>query len=181
MNLNRRTFLKTTTAVGGGLLVGGYFAVWAGFSAVAAGAQIWLHRAALLHTHALAAVPLLAGLMLLGAGLYQLTPWKSACLQHCRDPLELVARHLHPGWRGAVALGVHHGLFCTGCCWALMVMQLVTGVMNLGAMAAIAAVIALEKLLARGPLIGRVVGVIAIAAGVVMLARTGLRLSGFGR
>src|SRR3977135_1398470 len=105
-----------------------------------------------------ALIPAGAGAALVLSGIYQLTPWKSACLKHCRDPLELVAHHLHPGWRGAVALGVHHGLFCTGCCWALMVMQLVMGVMSLGAMAVIATVIALEKLTARGPLVARAVG-----------------------
>jgi predicted metal-binding membrane protein len=103
-----------------------------------------------------------AGGALILAGLCQLTPWKSACLKHCRDPLELVAHHLHNGWRGAVSLGMHHGLFCTGCCWALMLIQLVVGVMNLGAMVVVATVIALEKLVARGELIARFVGVASI-------------------
>jgi predicted metal-binding membrane protein len=94
--------------------------------------------------------------------------------------LEIVGRHLHHGWRGAIALGMHHGLFCTGCCWALMVMQIVMGVMNLRAMAAIAGVIALEKLAARGPLVARVVGVAAIGAGVVTLVNTGFWAMGSG-
>ena len=75
------------------------------------------------------------------------------------------------GWRGAVGLGVHHGLFCTGCCWALMLMQLVMGVMNLGAMVLVAAVIALEKLVARGELIARIVGIASLLAGMLTLAR----------
>jgi predicted metal-binding membrane protein len=159
------------------LMAGGYFLVWTLFGVTAYAAGATIARAAMQWRIASELVPIGAGMTLIAAGIYQLTPWKFACLKHCRDPLGLLARHLHPGWRGALALGVHHGAFCTGCCWALMAMQLVMGVMNLGAMAAIATVIALEKLVARGPLIARVVGVGAIAAGVVTLARTGLRLS----
>jgi predicted metal-binding membrane protein len=155
------------------LMASGYFLVWTlfGVTAYAAGAVIAL--AAMQWTIASELVPMGAGLALIASGIYQLTPWKSACLKHCRNPLEIVARHLHPGWRGAVALGVHHGLFCTACCWALMVMQLVIGVMNLGAMAAIATVIALEKLTARGPLVARAVGLVSISAGLAILVRLG--------
>lgn len=158
------------------LMASGYFIVWTLFGVIAYGIGVSIAGGAMLSPTFSALIPACAGAALIVAGIYQLTPWKSACLKHCRDPLELVASHLHPGWRGAVALGVHHGLFCTGCCWALMLMQLVMGVMNLGAMAAIATVIALEKLLARGHLIARVVGVAAIAAGVVMLAQIGFGL-----
>ena len=158
-----------------GLMASAYFIVWTLFGVIAYGIGISIADGAMRSAAFSALVPAGAGTALVGSGIYQLTPWKSACLKHCRDPLELVARHLHPGWRGAVALGVHHGLFCTGCCWALMVMQLVMGVMNLGAMAAIATVIALEKLIARGPLIARVVGIAAIAAGVMILVRIGSR------
>jgi predicted metal-binding membrane protein len=153
------------------LMASAYFVVWTVFGLIAYGIGVSIADGAMLSPAFSALVPVGAGAALVVAGMYQLTPWKSACLKHCRDPLELVASHLHPGWRGAVALGVHHGLFCTGCCWALMVMQLVMGVMNLGAMAAIATVIALEKLVARGQLIARVVGVGAIVAGVFLLAR----------
>jgi predicted metal-binding membrane protein len=157
------------------LMASAYFIVWTLFGVIAYGIGISIADGAMRSATFSALVPAGAGAALVVSGIYQLTPWKSACLKHCRDPLELVASHLHPGWRGAVALGVHHGLFCTGCCWALMVMQLVMGVMNLGAMAAIATVIAFEKLIATGPMVARVVGVAAIAAGVVMLAHTGFR------
>jgi len=153
------------------LMASGYFVVWTLFGVIAYGLGVSIADGAMLSPAFSALIPAGAGAALIVSGIYQLTPWKSACLTHCRDPLELVARHLHPGWRGAVALGVHHGLFCTGCCWALMVMQLVIGVMNLGTMAAVATVIALEKLLVRGPWIARGVGVASIAAGVVILVR----------
>jgi predicted metal-binding membrane protein len=153
------------------LMASCYFIVWTLFGIVAYGIGVSIAYGAMRSPAFSALIPAVAGAALIAAGIYQLTPWKSACLKHCRDPLELVANHLHPGWRGAVALGVHHGLFCTACCWALMVMQLVMGVMNLGAMAAIATVIALEKLLARGPLVARAIGVIAIAMGIYTLAK----------
>jgi predicted metal-binding membrane protein len=153
------------------LMASAYFAVWTVFGVVAYLAGITLANAAMWSPSISRLVPVAAGGALIVAGAYQLTPWKAACLKHCRDPLELVAHHLHRGWRGAVGLGVHHGLFCTGCCWALMLMQLVMGVMNLGAMVVVAAVIALEKLVARGELIARLVGAASLLAGILTLTR----------
>jgi predicted metal-binding membrane protein len=115
-------------------------------------------------------LPLAGGLALCIAGIYQLTPWKSACLQHCRDPLTLIAGHLHGRRFGALCLGIHHGAFCAACCWGLMLIQLVLGVMNLSVMVAVAVVIALEKLLPRGEWLARAVGLSAIAAGLVIAA-----------
>ena len=153
------------------LMASAYFLVWTLFGVAAYAAGITIARAAMWSPSVSRLVPVAASGALVVAGVYQLTPWKSACLRHCRDPLELVAHHLHRGWRGAVGLGVHHGLFCTGCCWALMLMQLVMGVMNLGAMVLVAAVIALEKLVARGALIARIVGIASLLAGMLTLAR----------
>jgi predicted metal-binding membrane protein len=155
------------------MMASAYFVVWTLFGVIAYGAGVSIAAGAMVSPRFSAVIPAAAGAALVAAGIYQLTAWKSACLEHCRDPLEIVASHLHPGWRGAIALGVHHGLFCTGCCWALMVMQLVMGVMNLGAMALIAAVIALEKLLPRGPLVARAAGIAAIAAGAITMLRAG--------
>src|SRR5947209_2718478 len=92
-------------------------------------------------------------------------------LKHCRDPLTLVASHLHRGPFGALRFGIHHGAFCAACCWGLMMIQLVLGVMNLTVMVAVAAVIALEKLLPRGDLIVRLTGAAAILGGLVILAK----------
>lgn len=153
------------------LMAGAYFLVWTLFGIAAYGSGMTIANAAMRFPSISRLVPIAAGVALVVAGLYQLTRWKSACLTHCRDPLELVAHYLHRGWRGALALGVHHGLFCTGCCWALMVMQLVMGVMHLGAMVAVAAVIALEKLVPRGELIARIVGIASLLAGIVTLVR----------
>jgi predicted metal-binding membrane protein len=154
------------------LMGGAYFVVWTLFGVVAFGMGVTVAGAAMRSTSVSQAVPLAAGAAFVVAGIYQLTPWKSACLTHCRDPLELVARHLHGGWRGAISLGAHHGLFCTGCCWALMLMQLIVGVMSIPMMIAVATVIALEKLLPRGQAIARLVGTVAIVAGLYVIART---------
>ena len=151
---------------------GGYFLVWTLFGLAAYGIGLGVARLAMGSSAVSRLVPLLSGGALIVAGIYQLTPWKSACLRHCRDPLLILADHLHGGWRGAVRLGVHHGAFCAACCWALMLIQLVIGVMNLAAMVAVAAVIAAEKLLRRGMWVARAVGVSAIAAGILVILRS---------
>jgi predicted metal-binding membrane protein len=148
----------------------GYFFVWTLFGVVAYLIGIFIARGAM-HSDAFSrALPLAGGLALCVAGIYQLTPWKSACLKHCRDPLTLVANHLHGGRFGALRLGIHHGAFCAACCWALMLIQLVLGVMNLTVMVAVAVVITLEKLLSKGEWVAKVAGLAAIAAGVVIAA-----------
>jgi predicted metal-binding membrane protein len=116
-------------------------------------------------------VPIASGVALVAAGIYQLTPWKAACLRHCRDPLSLVATHMSRGWRGALRLGVYHGAFCAACCWALMLIQLVLGVMNILVMITVALVIALEKLLPRGMVVARATGMLAMAVGAIIAGR----------
>ena len=146
----------------------GYFLVWTSFGiaaylggqTISRGVMTWLALSRM--------VPLAAAVALTLAGFYQLTTWKAACLKHCRDPLALVAHHLHGGWRGALRLGVHHGVFCAACCWGLMLIQLVLGVMNLTVMAVVALVIALEKLLPRGEVVARVSGYGAVLGGVTL-------------
>lgn len=153
------------------LMAATYFGVWTAFGVVAYIAGSTLAEAAMRSEWISRAIPTTAGAGLITAGIYQLTPWKAACLKHCRNPLALVWHHAERrGWRGAGALGAHHGLFCIGCCWALMVMQLVLGVMNLGVMMAVATVIALEKLTPRGAALARAAGVAAIAGGVWLVA-----------
>jgi predicted metal-binding membrane protein len=141
----------------------GYFAVWLGFGAAAYVVGIVVAQGAMRFETVSRAVPAASGIALVVAGIYQLTPWKTACLRHCRNPTQLMAGHLgRRGWRDALGLGLHHG---AGCCWGLMLVQLVLGVMSIGAMALVAAVIAAEKLLAGGVGIARTAGVAAIVAG----------------
>ena len=148
----------------------GYFLVWTLFGLLAYVGGAAIGHALMTRLALSRIVPLAAGLALVLAGIYQLTPWKSACLKHCRDPLLLVAHHLHGGWRGALRLGIHHGLFCAACCWGLMLIQLVLGVMNLTVMVAVALIISLEKLLPKGEVVVRVTGYAAVLGGVVLAA-----------
>jgi predicted metal-binding membrane protein len=103
-------------------------------------------------------------------GVYQLTPLKSRCLKHCRSPLSLL---LHYGsYRGRlldVRAGAHHGAWCLGCCWSLMALFVVVGVMNLAAMVVLAAVVLAEKLWMHGELLARVVGIAALALAVAVI------------
>jgi predicted metal-binding membrane protein len=148
----------------------GYFFVWLLFGAVAYAGGEAVARAAMHWITFSRLVPVLAGAALVLAGVFQLTPWKSVCLKHCRDPLVLVAHHLHGGWRGALRLGLHHGAFCAACCWALMLIQFVLGVMNLAVMVIVGVIIALEKLLPRGELVARLTGLVSILGGIFLAA-----------
>ncbi len=149
----------------------GYFAVWTAFGVVAYLVGIGIAQLAMRSEAFSRGIPVASGMALVVAGAYQLTAWKAACLKHCRDPLSLVAAHLHHGGFGALRLGMHHGAFCAACCWALMLIQLALGVMNILVMLAVALVIALEKLLPKGMLVARASGVLAIGAGLALVAR----------
>jgi predicted metal-binding membrane protein len=152
-------------------LVGaGYFAAWAGFGALVCLIGALVSRMAMASTQVSQAIPVVCGLALIAAGLYQLTPWKSACLRHCQDPLTLLSHHLGEHARSPLTLGLHHGTYCAGCCWGLMVIQLMLGVMNIYVMVAIALVIALEKLLPIGVRLARWTGIAAILIGTVLAA-----------
>jgi predicted metal-binding membrane protein len=143
----------------------GYAAVWGGFALAATAAQWALERAALLTPAMAAGSAVLASLLFLGAGIYQFTPLKRACLRHCRSPLEFLAAHWRGGAGGAVAMGARHGAYCLGCCWAVMLLLFAGGVMNLAWIAGLALLVLAEKLLPAGPLVGRVLGVGLIAWG----------------
>jgi predicted metal-binding membrane protein len=130
-----------------GLFVGGYIAAWTTFGLAAYG-LLELGRS--LSIDALAwdeAGPYVAGGVILAAALYQLTPAKDVCLRKCRGPLDFVLGYWKPGYRGALRMGVEHGAWCVGCCWALMAALFALGVMSVGWMAFVAALIAVEKLL----------------------------------
>ena len=135
----------------------GYAAVWTGFSAGATALQWALHEDALLSAAMAVSGPYLSGAILIAAGLYQLTPWKSKCLSHCRSPLGF----LMTNWRGesgAFRMGWDHGLFCLGCCWALMGVLFAVGVMNLVWVAALTGFVLLEKTGPKGAIIARAGG-----------------------
>jgi predicted metal-binding membrane protein len=148
----------------------GYIAVWAAFSAGAALAQWALHEAALLSPAMVASSPILAGGILIVAGAYQLTPLKGSCLRQCRSPLGFLMTNWRDGTTGAIEMGWRHGAYCLGCCWALMCVLFVVGVMNLAWVAALTVFVLLEKIGPAGVIVSRIAGAVMIAAGVLFIA-----------
>lgn len=149
----------------------GYLVAWTAFSAAAALMQTALHQAALLSPAMASESPVLAGGILLVAGVYQWLPVKNACLTRCRSPFDFLSREWREGGMGALSMGLRHGLFCVGCCWALMTLLFVSGVMNLVWVAVIAGFVLVEKLVPRGVAAGRVAGALLLVWGVYVLAR----------
>lgn len=145
-----------------------YLVVWSGFSALATVFQWQLHDATLLSPTIMVTSPVLGGVLLMAAGVFQWTPLKDVCLAHCRSPLS----HLMTGWRegtrGAFVMGLRHGSYCVGCCWLLMALLFVAGVMNLLWVIAVGALILAEKVLQGGRWISRAAGLLFIGWGAWM-------------
>jgi predicted metal-binding membrane protein len=148
----------------------GYFLAWTAFAAAATALQWCLERLLLVAPMAGQAAPSLGGALLVAAGLYQWTPLKNACLAGCQAPLQFIQQHggFRAARRASAALGLRHGLYCLGCCWALMLLLFVGGVMNLLWIAALGALVLAEKLI-PGRLVQRAAGVAMIAAGLALL------------
>jgi predicted metal-binding membrane protein len=148
----------------------GYLAIWLVFSVAAAALQYTLQRAGLISAMMLwSKSALLSAAVLIGAGVYQLSPLKRTCLKHCRGPVEFLTAHWRPGRLGAFVMGLEHGVWCVGCCWMLMVLLFVGGVMNLAWIALLALLVFAEKLAAKGVMVSRIAGVVLIAWGLVTL------------
>lgn len=154
-----------------GLFAAGYLLAWTGFSLLATLLQWALELMALLSPTMVSTSPILGGALLIAAGAYQWTPAKNACLEHCRSPVEFLSRHWRKGKAGAVVMGLHHGLYCLGCCWFLMGLLFVGGVMNLLWIAAIAAFVLLEKAVPAGRWLGRAAGLGFVAWGSVVMTK----------
>jgi len=130
-------------------------------------AQWGFERAALLASTSAT----LGGVILVAAGLYQFTPVKSACLRYWQSPVLFLSRHWRPGVAGALRMGLRHGGYCLGCCWFLMALLFVSGVINLVWIAGIALYVACEKLLPFGHQFSRTAGVVLIVSGAIVLSR----------
>ncbi|TMP98954.1 MAG: DUF2182 domain-containing protein, partial [Verrucomicrobia bacterium] len=154
-----------------GIFLLGYLAVWAVFSALAAVAQWILHSTALLSPMMVSTSPILGGALLVAAGVFQWTPLKNACLTHCRSPLSFLMTGWREGKLGAFVMGLKHGAYCAGCCWFLMALLFVAGVMNIWWVAIIAVFVLLEKVVPRGLFVGKVTGVFLAVWGVWMMLR----------
>jgi predicted metal-binding membrane protein len=154
-----------------GWFASGYFLAWVGFSLAATLVQWAVERAALLDTQMASASNLFGGIVLIAAGVYQWTPLKDVCLAQCQSPLQFLMRH--GGFRGDVPgcllLGLRHGGYCIGCCWVLMALLFVGGVMNVLWIALLALLVLLEKVTPFGRWIARGAGVACVAAGAWLL------------
>src|SRR5262249_54561679 len=111
----------------------------------------------------------IAGVLLIACGIYQLTPWKDACLRHCQLPHLFLGHHWRDGFGGALLLGAQHGLYCAGCCASIMAVLLVVGVMDMSWMVGLSALIFLEKVVPAGRVVGRVAGCLLCVAGAMRL------------
>ena len=167
--VNRKRREQARPFVPTGIFLLGYLMVWTGFSALAALVQWILHSRALLSPLMVSTSPWLGGALLIAAGIFQWTPLKHACLAHCRSPLDFLMTGWREGKSGALRMGLRHGVYCTGCCWFLMALLFVAGVMNVWWIAGISVLVLVEKLAARGAWLGKVTGALLVAWGIWLL------------
>jgi predicted metal-binding membrane protein len=168
--VNRTQKVRDRPYVATGFFAAGYLTAWGGFSLLAAGLQWGLEQLDLLGPMMTATNYWLGGVILLAAGLWQLTPLKGVCLRHCRSPLSFLAQQWRPGRLGAFRMGIEHGAYCLGCCWFLMGLLFFGGIMNLFWIAGLALFVLLEKTIPMGHWFSRIAGVCFAAWGVLLLA-----------
>ena len=168
--INRREKDRGRPFVPTGFFAGGYLLAWAGFSLGAVLLHWGLESVALVSAMMSSTSVYLAATLLVLAGLYQITPIKQACLKHCRSPVLYLAERWRKGNDGALLMGLEHGAFCLGCCWVLMLLLFVGGVMNLYWIIGLAVFVLVEKCLPVGRAAGYVLGGILVVAGIAVLA-----------
>ena len=149
--------------------VAGYLAAWTVYSCFAAIAQLWLQNSALISTTMSKSTPIVSGILLVIAGLFQFSRLKYACLKHCRSPMGFFIIHWKDGHKGALEMGLRSGIYCVGCCWAIMVLMFVAGVMNIFWMVLLAVFILTEKMIPWGHRFSQFSGGVMIAWGIWVL------------
>ena len=167
--VNRRSHAKGGPYVATAVFAGAYVAAWGGFSVIATALQWGLERAELLSPMMASNNVALGGALLVLAGAYQLSPLKHACLRQCRGPIDFISRYWRAGRRGAFRMGVRHGVYCLGCCWALMALLFFGGAMNLYWIAGLALFVLLEKTIPPGHWLASLSGLGLIAWGAAFL------------
>lgn len=167
--LNRRAEPGSMPFGGAAWFALGYLLAWAGFSAAAVLVQWLLQRQGLLSGMLVSHSTLFSAVVLGIAGLWQFLPWKQACLRQCRAPAGFLAAHRRPGRRGALRMGAHHGLYCQGCCWFLMGLLFVGGVMNLWWIIGLTVYVWVEKALPGGRHAASIMGGALLAWGLALL------------
>jgi predicted metal-binding membrane protein len=166
----RRAQSHSTPLTSTTVFAAGYLLMWGAFGLIAAAVQGVLVDMALVTETMTSASAMLAGAVFIAAGLYQWMPMKQACLAHCRSPIWFLSRHWRPGASGALRMGIKHGAYCVGCCWALMTVLFAVGIMNLTWVAAIATFVLAEKTAPFGTWSQRVAGILLVSLGVLTLA-----------
>lgn len=168
--VNRSRRAKSLSYVSTSTFVLGYVAAWTGFSIGATLTQELLHSAALVSSMGIGTSRIFGGIVLMVTGIFQWTPLKNACLRHCRSPIGFLFTEWRDGSRGAFQMGLQLGAHCVGCCWLLMALLFIAGVMNLWWVAVITAFVLLEKVAPAGLWIARTAGILLIFWGGWMLA-----------
>ena len=156
------------------VFVSGYLIVWAFFGVLAYFGGLLVDHSALSFPKLKAYSTVIGGVVLIAAGLYQLTPLKNACLTHCRSPLHFIMHKWREGYLGAFLMGIDHGVYCLGCCWGLMLVLFIVGVMNLTWMGILTLVILVEKISKHGVMISKVVGGLLLILGLVIAIQQGI-------
>ena len=155
-----------------GIFVAGYIAIWGGVSFAAMGLHAFGDALGLINGMMTTASGYLGAALLVGAGFWQLSGIKLKCLEACRSPVEFLSRNWRSGIQGAFQMGVAHGVYCVGCCWAMMLLLFYGGVMNLYWIMGLSMFVVLEKVLPYSPVVGRLVGLTLIGSGLIILAQT---------
>jgi predicted metal-binding membrane protein len=150
----------------------GYILVWTAFGAGATLTQWGLQTTELLSSMLVSTSPLLSGVILIAAGVFQFTPLKHACLARCRSPLGFFMTEWREGTKGALMMGLRHGSYCVGCCWLLMALLFVAGLMNLLWIALIAGYVLIEKVGPAGRWVSQVMGLLMVGWGIWLLSST---------
>jgi predicted metal-binding membrane protein len=173
--LLRRTSTARSVPTTAAAFLAGYLAAWAGFAALATSVQWGLESAGLVSATMMSLIDSVPGaVVLIAAGVFQFTPLKAACLRHCRSPADFITRRKRPGVGGAFAMGLEHGTYCLGCCWFLMALLFVGGIMNLYWIVGLAVFVAIEKLAPIGEAVGKIAGAVLILWGGYILASSAL-------
>ncbi|MCJ8319497.1 MAG: DUF2182 domain-containing protein [Colwellia sp.] len=149
----------------------GYLLIWTFYSLVITFLQYGLHHLTLLSPMMVSANATFSALLLIAAGLYQNSSVKKKCLNYCRSPLSFITTQWREGIRGAVKMGMLHGQYCLACCWLLMALLFVTGVMNLQWILILTVLVLIEKLMPKGELFGKYLGFLLIAYGLFQLLK----------
>jgi len=166
---NRRRKQQANPFVPTLYLLAGYFLVWIGFSICATLFQWLLQHIALLNSEMRTTNKILGGSILIFAGIFQFTPFKTNCLKFCRTPIDFINQNWKDGKSGALKMGIENGWYCLGCCWLLMILLFVTGIMNLLWIALISLFVLIEKILLQTKWVSVIAGILLILYGTLVL------------